>query len=44
MGWTTCSNAMVDGIAKDVATSTLDTKIGGTVREGMESSGRSGDV
>ena len=33
--WTTCSDARVDGIAKDVATSMLDTKLGGTVREGV---------
>ena len=44
MGWTTCSDARVDGIAEDVATLTLDTTLGGTVGEGMDWSGRSGDV
>ena len=34
MGWTTCSNARVDGKAEDVATSTLATELGGTVRDG----------
>ena len=44
MGWTTYSNARVDGIVEDVATLTLATKLGGTVREGVDWSGRSGDV
>ena len=39
MGWTTCSDARVDGIAEDVATSTLATILGGTLGEGMDSSG-----
>ena len=50
MGWTTCSDARVDGIAEDVATSTLATQQGGMMTEGdtvegsVELSGRSGDV
>ena len=43
-GCTTCSDARVGGIAKDVSTYKLATKIGGTVGEGMDWSGRSGDV
>ena len=44
MGWKTYSNARVDGIVEDVATSNLDTKLGGIVREGLDWSERSGDV
>ena len=44
VGWTTYSDSRVDGTAEDVATLTLATKLGGTVREGVEWSGRSGDV
>ena len=44
MGCTTCSDARVDGIEKGIATSTLDTKLGVMVREGMDWSGKSGDV
>ena len=44
VGWTTCSDARVDGIVEDVATSMLSKKLGGMVREGMDWSGKSGDV
>ena len=44
VGWTTCSDARVDGIVDDVAKSKLDTTLRGMVREGMDWSGRSGDV
>ena len=36
MGSTTCSDARVDGIAEDVATSMLDTTPGGTMGEGVD--------
>ena len=44
VGEATYFDSWVDGIAEDVATSTLATKLGGTVREGVDWSGRSGDV
>ena len=44
MGWKTCSNARVDGLVEDVATSTLDEKLGGVVGEGVYWSGRSCDL
>ena len=44
MGRITFSNARMDGIAKDVTTSNLATTLGGTVGEGMDWSGKSGDV
>ena len=44
VGCTTCSDARVDGIVEDVATSMLTTKLGGTVGEGMDWSRRSGYV
>ena len=44
VGCTTCSDSRVDGIAEDVATSMLDTKLGGTMGEGVDWSGRSGGV
>ena len=44
MDWKTYSDPRVDGIAEDVATLTLDTTLGGTVGEGVDWSGRSGDV
>ena len=39
VGYTTCSNARVDGIVEDVATSMLATTLGGTVGEGVDWSG-----
>ena len=44
VGWTSCYDARVDGIVEDVATLMLATTIGGTVGEGVDWSGRSGDV
>ena len=44
VGCTTCSDARVDDIVEDVSTSMLDTTLGGTVGEGVDWSGRSGDV
>ena len=44
VGCTTYSDARLDGIAEDVATSMLATTLGGTVGEGMDWSGKSGDV
>ena len=50
MGWTTCSDASVDGREDDVATSTLATELGGTVIDGdvvegsVEWSGRGSDL
>ena len=44
VGCTTYSDARVDGIVEDVATSMLATTLGGTVGEGVDWSGRSGDV
>ena len=44
VGCTTCFDARVDGIAEDVATSILATTLGGTVGEGVDWSGRNGDV
>lgn len=48
VGWTTCSDARVDGIGEDVATSMVATPLRGTVEEGgvakggMDWGGRSG--
>ena len=39
VGWKTCSDARVDDIAEDVATSTLATTLGGMVGEGVYWSG-----
>ena len=44
VGWTTCSDARLDGIEEDVAMSTLATKLGGMVGEGVDWSGISGDA
>ena len=44
VGWTTFYDDRVDGIVEDVATSTLATTLGGMVGEGMDWSGKSGDV
>ena len=44
VGQTTYFDARVDGIVEDVATSTLATKLEGMVGEGVDWSGKSGDV
>ena len=44
MGYTICSNSRVDGIVEDVATHIFLTTLGGTVGEGVDWSGKSGDV
>ena len=36
VGYTTCSDARVDGIEEDVATSMFSTTLGGTVGEGVD--------
>ena len=39
VGYTTCSDARVDGIVEDVATSMLATTLGGIVGKGVDWSG-----
>ena len=44
VGCTTYYDARVDGIVEDVATQIFLTTLGGTVGEGVDWSGKSGDV